>query len=213
MPLCHPTKPPGTRLHGGDSEVLPAALQPTQINSSCCFTVEVIERDPVFSRENQYFQTQNERYEAAVRKAVHLQKKMHEMGWREDGPEFIYIYRWLFFFFNKCTSNFWLKGLLANNNQLDQRLGQAKCQQIRFWYKHAAGFHFSSMLGKRENCYTHQGTSQRAAHRLSLIDHSSSHHQRDIFTSASFYLCHSSHTCPQPLSVTVPVMLLTSGQS
>uniref|UniRef100_A0A8B9VIR2 Acyl-coenzyme A oxidase n=1 Tax=Anas zonorhyncha TaxID=75864 RepID=A0A8B9VIR2_9AVES len=55
--------------------------------------VEVIERDPVFSRENQYFQTQNERYEAAVRKAVHLQKKMHEMGWREDGPEFIYIYR------------------------------------------------------------------------------------------------------------------------
>uniref|UniRef100_A0A8B9QWM8 Acyl-coenzyme A oxidase n=1 Tax=Anas platyrhynchos TaxID=8839 RepID=A0A8B9QWM8_ANAPL len=54
--------------------------------------VEVIERDPVFSRENQYFQTQNERYEAAVRKAVHLQKKMHEMGWREDGPEFIYIY-------------------------------------------------------------------------------------------------------------------------
>ncbi|XP_026713484.1 peroxisomal acyl-coenzyme A oxidase 2 [Athene cunicularia] len=55
--------------------------------------VEAIERDPAFSRENQYFQSQNERYEAAVRKAVHLQKKMHEMGWTETGPEFKYIYR------------------------------------------------------------------------------------------------------------------------
>ncbi|NWI62927.1 ACOX2 oxidase, partial [Todus mexicanus] len=55
--------------------------------------VEAIERDPVFSRENQYFQSQNERYEAAVRKAVHLQKKMREMGWTENGPEYKYIYR------------------------------------------------------------------------------------------------------------------------
>ncbi|NXO04590.1 ACOX2 oxidase, partial [Rhinopomastus cyanomelas] len=55
--------------------------------------VEAIEHDPEFSRENQYFQSQNERYEAAVRKAVHLQKKMHEMGWNENGPEFKYIYR------------------------------------------------------------------------------------------------------------------------
>ncbi|NWU63567.1 ACOX2 oxidase, partial [Pterocles burchelli] len=55
--------------------------------------VEAIESDPVFSRENQYFQSQNERYEAAVRKAVHLQKKMREMGWSEDGPEYKYIYR------------------------------------------------------------------------------------------------------------------------
>uniref|UniRef100_A0A803VIZ4 Acyl-coenzyme A oxidase n=1 Tax=Ficedula albicollis TaxID=59894 RepID=A0A803VIZ4_FICAL len=55
--------------------------------------VDAIESDPVFSRENQYFQTQNERYEAAVRKAVHLQKKMHEMGWTENGPEYKYIYR------------------------------------------------------------------------------------------------------------------------
>ncbi|OPJ71943.1 peroxisomal acyl-coenzyme A oxidase 2 isoform A [Patagioenas fasciata monilis] len=55
--------------------------------------VEAIESDPVFSRENQYFQSQNERYEAAVRKAVHLQRKMHEMGWTESGPELKYIYR------------------------------------------------------------------------------------------------------------------------
>ncbi|KFO80649.1 Peroxisomal acyl-coenzyme A oxidase 2, partial [Cuculus canorus] len=55
--------------------------------------VEAIESDPVFSRENQYFQSQNERYEAAVRKAVHLQIKMREMGWTENGPESKYIYR------------------------------------------------------------------------------------------------------------------------
>uniref|UniRef100_A0A8B9Q9M3 Acyl-coenzyme A oxidase n=1 Tax=Apteryx owenii TaxID=8824 RepID=A0A8B9Q9M3_APTOW len=57
--------------------------------------VEAIESDPAFSRENQYFQSQNERYEAAVRRAVHLQKKMREMGWTENGPEIKYIYRWL----------------------------------------------------------------------------------------------------------------------
>ncbi|NXH13619.1 ACOX2 oxidase, partial [Bucco capensis] len=55
--------------------------------------VEAIECDPVFSRENQYFQSQNERYEEAVKKAVHLQKKMQEMGWTENGPEYKYIYR------------------------------------------------------------------------------------------------------------------------
>ncbi|NXP70043.1 ACOX2 oxidase, partial [Ramphastos sulfuratus] len=55
--------------------------------------VEAIESDPEFSRENEYFESQNERYEAAVRKAVHLQKKMHEMGWTENGLEYKYIYR------------------------------------------------------------------------------------------------------------------------
>lgn len=66
---------------------------PRRTNCSVCFAVGAIESDPVFSRENQYFQTQNERYEAAVRKAVHLQTKMHEMGWTKDGPEYKYIYR------------------------------------------------------------------------------------------------------------------------
>ncbi|XP_009984459.1 PREDICTED: peroxisomal acyl-coenzyme A oxidase 2 [Tauraco erythrolophus] len=55
--------------------------------------VDAIECDPVFSRENQYFESQNERYEAAVRKAVHLQKKMQDMGWTVNGPEYKYIYR------------------------------------------------------------------------------------------------------------------------
>lgn len=62
-------------------------------NASHCLPVDVIESDPVFSRENQYFQSQNERYEAAVRKAVHVRKKMQELGWSEDGPESVYVYR------------------------------------------------------------------------------------------------------------------------
>uniref|UniRef100_A0A8C7E9Y7 Acyl-coenzyme A oxidase n=1 Tax=Nothoprocta perdicaria TaxID=30464 RepID=A0A8C7E9Y7_NOTPE len=49
--------------------------------------VEAIESDPVFSQENQYFQSQNEKYEAAVRRAVYLQKKIRAMGWTQNGPE------------------------------------------------------------------------------------------------------------------------------
>ncbi|XP_069668106.1 peroxisomal acyl-coenzyme A oxidase 2 isoform X1 [Haliaeetus albicilla] len=69
---------------------LDGGVEHTQLRRA---VVEAIERDPVFSRENQYFESQNERYEAAVRKAVHLQKKMDEMGWTDSGPEFKYIYR------------------------------------------------------------------------------------------------------------------------
>ncbi|XP_075794518.1 peroxisomal acyl-coenzyme A oxidase 2 [Pelodiscus sinensis] len=53
----------------------------------------VIHRDPVFSREKQYFQSQNERYEAAVRKAVRLKEKMLQRGWTENRPETKYFYR------------------------------------------------------------------------------------------------------------------------
>ncbi|XP_048345795.1 peroxisomal acyl-coenzyme A oxidase 2-like [Sphaerodactylus townsendi] len=53
----------------------------------------VLQSDPEFSRENQYFQSQNERYEGAVRRAVYLSKKMDEMGWAIDGPENKYCYR------------------------------------------------------------------------------------------------------------------------
>ncbi|XP_032637700.1 peroxisomal acyl-coenzyme A oxidase 2 isoform X1 [Chelonoidis abingdonii] len=55
----------------------------------------VIHSEPGFSRENQYFQSQNERYEAAVRRSVYLKEKMHQMGWTEDGPEIKYCYRTL----------------------------------------------------------------------------------------------------------------------
>uniref|UniRef100_UPI00398EDA9D peroxisomal acyl-coenzyme A oxidase 2-like n=1 Tax=Pristiophorus japonicus TaxID=55135 RepID=UPI00398EDA9D len=53
----------------------------------------VINSDAVFSRENQYFLTLPERYEAAVKGAVHLRQKMKELGWIEDGPEMKFAFR------------------------------------------------------------------------------------------------------------------------
>ncbi|KAM6467841.1 peroxisomal acyl-coenzyme A oxidase 2 [Liasis olivaceus] len=55
----------------------------------------VLQADPEFSQENQYFQNQNERYENAIRKSVYFLQKKAEMGWREDGPEQKYCYRFL----------------------------------------------------------------------------------------------------------------------
>uniref|UniRef100_H9H7D6 Acyl-coenzyme A oxidase n=1 Tax=Monodelphis domestica TaxID=13616 RepID=H9H7D6_MONDO len=53
----------------------------------------MIYSDPVFSQRNNYFMSQNQRYEAAVRKSVHCKKLMKQMGWREEGPEKSYMYR------------------------------------------------------------------------------------------------------------------------
>ncbi|XP_032893235.1 LOW QUALITY PROTEIN: peroxisomal acyl-coenzyme A oxidase 2 [Amblyraja radiata] len=53
----------------------------------------VINSDPVFSRENQYFLTPTESYEAAVKKSVHLCQKIKELGWTDDGPEVQFAFR------------------------------------------------------------------------------------------------------------------------
>ncbi|XP_019392298.1 PREDICTED: peroxisomal acyl-coenzyme A oxidase 2 isoform X2 [Crocodylus porosus] len=53
----------------------------------------VIHSDPVFSREDKYFLSQNESYEAAVKKAVHLKKMMHQMKWSWAGSECKYCNR------------------------------------------------------------------------------------------------------------------------
>ncbi|ETE63784.1 Peroxisomal acyl-coenzyme A oxidase 2 [Ophiophagus hannah] len=55
----------------------------------------VLEADPEFSQENRYFQSQNERYESAVRKTVYLLQKMAKMGWIDDGPEQNYCFKFL----------------------------------------------------------------------------------------------------------------------
>ncbi|XP_038666442.1 peroxisomal acyl-coenzyme A oxidase 2-like [Scyliorhinus canicula] len=47
----------------------------------------IINSDDVFNQENVYFLTQTERYEVAVKRAVHLWLKMKELGWADDGPE------------------------------------------------------------------------------------------------------------------------------
>ncbi|KAJ1109996.1 hypothetical protein NDU88_007351 [Pleurodeles waltl] len=57
-------------------------------------TVEAaIHSDPVFSREDIYFQTAKERYEGAIKRTINLRKKMEQMGWKENGPEHNFIYR------------------------------------------------------------------------------------------------------------------------
>ncbi|XP_044539452.1 peroxisomal acyl-coenzyme A oxidase 2-like, partial [Gracilinanus agilis] len=53
----------------------------------------MIYSDPVFNQKNNYFMSQNQRYEAAVRKSVHCKKLMKQKGWKEEGPERGYMYR------------------------------------------------------------------------------------------------------------------------
>ncbi|XP_036594353.1 peroxisomal acyl-coenzyme A oxidase 2 isoform X2 [Trichosurus vulpecula] len=53
----------------------------------------IIYSDPVFTLKSNYFMSQNQRYEAAVQKAVHYKKLMKQRGWKEDGVEQNYIYR------------------------------------------------------------------------------------------------------------------------
>ncbi|KAL7986226.1 hypothetical protein Chor_011392, partial [Crotalus horridus] len=55
----------------------------------------VLEADPEFSPENRYFQSQNERYETAIRKSVYLSQKMAKMGWIADSPEQYYCFKFL----------------------------------------------------------------------------------------------------------------------
>ncbi|XP_078399736.1 peroxisomal acyl-coenzyme A oxidase 2-like [Cetorhinus maximus] len=53
----------------------------------------IINSDAVFNQENQYFLTQTERYEEAVKGAVHLRQKIKELGWTADGPEIQIAFR------------------------------------------------------------------------------------------------------------------------
>ncbi|XP_039182538.1 peroxisomal acyl-coenzyme A oxidase 2 [Crotalus tigris] len=55
----------------------------------------VLEADPEFSPENRYFQSQNERYETAIRKSVYLSQKMAKMGWIADSREQYYCFKFL----------------------------------------------------------------------------------------------------------------------
>ncbi|CAI5767619.1 peroxisomal acyl-coenzyme A oxidase 2 [Podarcis lilfordi] len=72
------------------TNILDGGAEKTQMRR----TVEtMIQSDPVFSLENQYFMSQNERYEDAVRKSVHLSKMAAKMGWATGGPELAYCHR------------------------------------------------------------------------------------------------------------------------
>ncbi|XP_037655126.1 peroxisomal acyl-coenzyme A oxidase 2 [Choloepus didactylus] len=53
----------------------------------------IIHSDPVFNLKDNYFLTQNESYETAIQKKVHIQKIAQRLGWSENGPEMKYAYR------------------------------------------------------------------------------------------------------------------------
>ncbi|KAM4720848.1 peroxisomal acyl-coenzyme A oxidase 2 [Rhinophrynus dorsalis] len=72
------------------TNILDGGVQKTQLRRS---VEDAILSDPVFSRENLYFMTRQQRYEGAIRNTFHLKKKMKEMGWASDGPEMEYVYR------------------------------------------------------------------------------------------------------------------------
>ncbi|XP_008056715.1 peroxisomal acyl-coenzyme A oxidase 2 [Carlito syrichta] len=55
----------------------------------------IIHSNPEFNRVDNYFMTQNERYQAAVKKTFHLQMIAQRLGWLEGGRELDYAYRTL----------------------------------------------------------------------------------------------------------------------
>ncbi|XP_068109852.1 peroxisomal acyl-coenzyme A oxidase 2 [Hyperolius riggenbachi] len=72
------------------TNVLDGDAEKTRLRRS---VVNAIEKDPAFNREYLYFTTRPERFEEAVRRTVHLKRKLKELGWSEDGPEMHYVYR------------------------------------------------------------------------------------------------------------------------
>nr|XP_017512265.2 peroxisomal acyl-coenzyme A oxidase 2 isoform X2 [Manis javanica] len=53
----------------------------------------IIYSNPEFSPKDNYFMTQNEHYEAAVRKTFHIQMIAQRLGWAKDSLELRYAYR------------------------------------------------------------------------------------------------------------------------
>ncbi|XP_017948522.1 peroxisomal acyl-coenzyme A oxidase 2 isoform X1 [Xenopus tropicalis] len=72
------------------TNLLDGSVEKTRVRR---YVVSTILKDPVFSKENHYFKTRQERYEGAIRNSFHLKQKIKELGWREDGPEGEVIYR------------------------------------------------------------------------------------------------------------------------
>ncbi|XP_066452698.1 peroxisomal acyl-coenzyme A oxidase 2-like [Eleutherodactylus coqui] len=72
------------------TNILDGGVEETRIRRA---VVSLVIKDPVFSREYIYFKTRFERYEGAIRNSLHMQKKIKEMGWDENGREAEYIYR------------------------------------------------------------------------------------------------------------------------
>ncbi|KAG9471665.1 hypothetical protein GDO78_013931 [Eleutherodactylus coqui] len=72
------------------TNILDVGVEETRIRRA---VVSLVIKDPIFSREYMYFKTPSERYEGAIRNTLHMQRKIKEMGWDENGREVKYIYR------------------------------------------------------------------------------------------------------------------------
>lgn len=60
---------------------------------SLSLTESIIHSDPELSLKDNYFMTQNERYEAAIKKKFHIQMLAQRLGWSEDSHELYYANR------------------------------------------------------------------------------------------------------------------------
>ncbi|XP_013924300.1 PREDICTED: peroxisomal acyl-coenzyme A oxidase 2 [Thamnophis sirtalis] len=109
----------------------------------------VLEADPEFSQENQYFQNQNERYESAVRKTVYLSQKMAKMGWIEDSPEQNYCFKFLSDNLAFGLHIIFMKSILAlgTDEQIDKWIPLAKKNFILGTYAQTELGHGSNLRG------------------------------------------------------------------
>nr|XP_045241904.1 peroxisomal acyl-coenzyme A oxidase 2 isoform X4 [Macaca fascicularis] len=90
----HPDMESERYMQSFDVERLTNILDGGAQNTALRRKVEsIIHSYPEFSRKDNYFMTQNERYKAAMRRAFHIRLIAQRLGWLEDGRELGYAYR------------------------------------------------------------------------------------------------------------------------
>nr|XP_015091899.1 peroxisomal acyl-coenzyme A oxidase 2 isoform X3 [Vicugna pacos] len=90
----HPDIQSERHMQSFDVEQLTKILDGGAQNTALRRKVEsIIHSDPEFSLKDNYFMTQNERYEAACKKKFHIQMLAQRLGWSEDSRELGYAYR------------------------------------------------------------------------------------------------------------------------
>ncbi|KAB1264348.1 Peroxisomal acyl-coenzyme A oxidase 2 [Camelus dromedarius] len=90
----HPDIQSERHMQSFDVEQLTKILDGGAQNTALRRKVEsIIHSDPVFSLKDNYFMTQNEHYEAALKKKFHIQMLAQRLGWSEDSRELGYAYR------------------------------------------------------------------------------------------------------------------------
>lgn len=104
-------------------------------------TVEAaVHSDPVFSREDIYFQTLKERYEGSIKRTINFQKKMEQMGWQENGPEQTFKYR---IFGGEVSFN-------VHNVFINSIVGLGTDEQIAKWIPLAKKLHIIGTYAQTE---------------------------------------------------------------